>query len=463
MKVIKLLITILILLLHISTAPVAQAAVKQPLSPEYVDAYFTSVAASSCLGIYLPQTSYEFNYLRSYGWHIEPKTETNGKIEANFAIAHNYFPELGKRIYLVTFRGSASKGDWRINLKTGKVSFGGSTLEEMDAISKQPVPENAPAVHEGFNTYTDTVLRSSVVDENGQLMGVFRTVKEEPNAHLVLTGHSLGGAVATLIGERLIDLGLPKEKFVVVTFGAPAVGNEPFANEYGEKIQLLRITNTADPIPGSLQTFFGGYKQFGQHIKYNLSTKVDSIQHDMAMYFDYSISQYYKEFDRQVKLDRLYDLPDNRRMEGTPMVAVWLQSSQGLKKIAYATDIKRMLTDSYKKMLPSYMIMEKELGKDEYTQRDIIAISRKAGADYVLICGIDGSQPQDQKYWYLTLEQSLFDNDGRMLSMASLGKKVMPAVGNIQATGENMQQAREELAAKLPFVITTYRPLLTER
>lgn len=461
MKALKSLALLLtLLLLNICQTHTASAARRQPLTNSYVNAYFTSVSAASCLGIYLPEHSNEFSYLRSYGWIIAPQTETNGKVEANFAIAHNYFPELGKRIYLVTFRGSASKSDWQINLKTDKVSFGGSTLAEMDAISKLPVPKDAPAVHEGFNTYADTVLRTSVVDADSQLMGVFRTVKDDPDAYLVLTGHSLGGAVATLIGERLIDLGLPKEKFVVVTFGAPAIGNAHFAAQYADRINLLRITNTADPVPGSLQTFFGGYKQFGQHIKYQLSTKIDSIQHDMAMYFDYSISEFYKEFDYQVKLGRLRDLPEQRLIEGEPLVAVWLQSSQALQKVAYATDIRRLMADSYKKMLPSYCIMNTELDKEAYTQHDLIEISRNAGADYVLVCGIDGDHPQDQNYWYLTQEQALFDKDGRMLTMASLGKKVSPAVGNIQATGENMLEARAELARYLPFIITTYKPLL---
>ena len=33
------------------------AAAKQPVSMDYVDKYFTSVAAASCLGVYLPENS----------------------------------------------------------------------------------------------------------------------------------------------------------------------------------------------------------------------------------------------------------------------------------------------------------------------------------------------------------------------------------------------------------------------
>ena len=270
-----------------------RAATRQPVSLEYVDKYFTSVAAASCLGVYLPENSTEFNYLRAYGWRIMPQKLRSGRVESNFAIAHNYFPELKKRIFLVTFRGSANKKDWAINLKTNRVNYGGSTLAEMDALAKEPLRKSEPAVHSGFNTYVDTVLRTSVLDDKGQLRGAFKAVAERADALMVLSGHSLGGAAATLLGQRLLDLGMPAERLCVVTFGAPAIGNEAFAVQYGSRLRLLRITNTADPVPGSLQTFFGGYKQFGQHIKYSLSPQISNMQHDMAMYFDYSVSDFY--------------------------------------------------------------------------------------------------------------------------------------------------------------------------
>ena len=181
------------------------AATRQPVSQDYIDKYFTSVAAASCLGVYLPEDSTEFNYLRAYGWRIMPQKLRSGRVETNFAIAHNYFPELKKRIFLVTFRGSANKKDWSINLRTHRVNYGGSTLAEMDALAKEPLRKGEPAVHSGFNTYVDTVLRSSVLDEKGRLKGVFKAVAQRADAMLVLSGHSLGGAAATLLGQRLID------------------------------------------------------------------------------------------------------------------------------------------------------------------------------------------------------------------------------------------------------------------
>lgn len=439
------------------------AATRQPVSQDYIDKYFTSVAAASCLGVYLPEDSTEFNYLRAYGWRIMPQKLRSGRVETNFAIAHNYFPELKKRIFLVTFRGSANKKDWSINLRTHRVNYGGSTLAEMDALAKEPLRKGEPAVHSGFNTYVDTVLRSSVLDEKGRLKGVFKAVAQRADAMLVLSGHSLGGAAATLLGQRLIDLGMPPERLCVVSFGAPAVGNEAFANAYGSRLRLLRITNTADPVPGSLQTFFGGYKQFGQHIKYSLSPQISNIQHDMAMYFDYSVGDFYNEYDIQVALERIFPMSDRKMTVGKPMVALWIFESENLKKLATIMDLKRFVTDEYKRMLPSYMVMDKSLGKDAYAHQDIVQKSRFAGADYILVCGIDGYRQPQADGWYLTLDQALFDEQGRMLTMSSLGRKVLPAIGNVQAVGESLMAARKELHAQLPFVLVQFEPELWQK
>ena len=440
-----------------------RAATRQPVSLEYVDKYFTSVAAASCLGVYLPENSTEFNYLRAYGWRIMPQKLRSGRVESNFAIAHNYFPELKKRIFLVTFRGSANKKDWSINLKTNRVNYGGSTLAEMDALAKEPLRKSEPAVHSGFNTYVDTVLRTSVLDDKGQLRGAFKAVAERADALMVLSGHSLGGAAATLLGQRLLDLGMPAERLCVVTFGAPAIGNEAFAVQYGSRLRLLRITNTADPVPGSLQTFFGGYKQFGQHIKYSLSPQISNMQHDMAMYFDYSVSDFYQEYDRQVALGRIFPVPDRKITIGKPVVALWIHESDNLSKLASIMDLKRFVTDEYKRMLPSYMVMSKSLDKEAYTHENIVEKSRFAGADYILVCGIDGYRQPEADGWYLTLDQVLFDEQGRMLTMSSLGRKVLPAIGNVQAVGESLMAARKELHAQLPFVLVQFEPKLAQQ
>ena len=388
-----------------------------------------------------------------------PYHESSGIVAANFSLAHNYFPDINKHIYLVSFRGSADKGDWKVNLQTRQVPYQDKVIP---AQAQGNMPNGTPAVHEGFISYTDTMVLASVIDENQNFKGIFRKVYEDPDAYLILTGHSLGGAAATLLGERLVSLGMPKDKFVVITFGAPAVGNDAFAAAYGDKIDLMRITNTADPVPGSLQTVFGGYKQFGYNYKYHLSMKMSNFQHDIAMYFDHSVSEYFKTFDRAVAAGLVQPLPDDRLTEGVPKVALWITSSPGIRKMRYVPDMKRLLVNEYKMMLPSYAVLEKSLDdKSNYTHSDIMRLSREAGADYVVICGIDGNRPPDKGYWYIALNQGLFTADGGLLSISTFAKKVDPASGNIQAAGESILQARSELKKHLPFVATEYQMTLS--
>lgn len=429
------------------------------IKKDYIRSYFISVSAASCLGIYLPERSTEFDYLRDYGWKIVPYKERSGGIEANFSVAHSYFADIDKKIYLLTFRGSASKGDWKINLETEQVPFADdlSLTEQM-----QYEKENKLAkVHKGFLSYTDAVLKNSALDENDQLPAIVKEAAADPDAYIILTGHSLGGAVATLFGERLVQLGVPKDKFIVITFGAPAVGNKAFAEQYGDKINLIRITNTADPVPGSLQTFFGGYQQFGYNHKYHLSPVMSSFQHDMAMYFDHSVSEYFKNFDAAAAAGIVQPIADSRMTEGVPVVALWVNSSPGLKKFDYVPDIKRILINEYKMMLPSYIVMDKSLDQEKLPEReDLINLSRQAGADYILVCGIDGNKPADKDYWYITLDQAVFTADGKMVNISSFAKKVNPASGNITAAGENIYLARAELVKKLPFLQTTHKTML---
>ena len=70
----------------------------------------------------------------------------------------------------------------------------------------------------------------------------------------------------------------------------------------------------------------------------------------------YRISEYYKERDKQISMGRLEPVTD-RKITQQPVVAVWVNTSDSLKKLAYVTDIKRFVLDEYRKMLPSYIIM----------------------------------------------------------------------------------------------------------
>ena len=181
----KFLLTFLSLCLYCLPAFAAEKSVKEQLR----EAYLTSISAASCLGVYLPENSSEFSFMRSHGWEIAPYTFEDEGVKTNFSIASNTCDDCGMELYIVTFKGSTSKKDWGINLKTSHTAYGGTTLEEMEAIAKTAPKEKKPAVHEGFNTYVDSVLRSSVVNGDSKFKGVFKKVypprrgRQDPEKH----------------------------------------------------------------------------------------------------------------------------------------------------------------------------------------------------------------------------------------------------------------------------------------
>ena len=271
---------------------------KQEIIKEYYFTEAVNIAAGLCIGIYDPQQAPEIAYLRDYGWEIVPFKLKDGKVDSSIVVAKNHIKEQDIDFYIVGFRGSANKSDWKINLETEQVPYGGSTVEEFKTFAQTvKADETVPMVHKGFNEYVNTVLSATMQDGSSSKRFV-EEIKNNPKVRVLLTGHSLGGAVATLTAERLVSMGIEKWRVPVITFGAPAIGNAAFAKAYGDKILLWRITNTADPVPGSLQTFFGGYKQFGKQYKYSVSPKLATQQHDMAMYFDVSVHKYYKALQK---------------------------------------------------------------------------------------------------------------------------------------------------------------------
>jgi len=96
-------------------------------------------------------------------------------------------------------------------------------------------------VHGGF--YNDMKLQRDSVAS-----AVAAARQRLPNAKVLVTGHSLGAAVAQLFAEHLAhNLQITP---VVYTFGNPRVGNKAFSGYYNTLIATsYRINNNADLVP----------------------------------------------------------------------------------------------------------------------------------------------------------------------------------------------------------------------
>lgn len=82
---------------------------------------------------------------------------------------------------------------------------------------------------------------------------------------IILTGHSLGGALATLAALDLFENGLPVVN--VVTFGSPRVGNGAFRDFYDTALggKTLRLVAQGDPVT-FMPPWLNGFRHVGTEV-----------------------------------------------------------------------------------------------------------------------------------------------------------------------------------------------------
>jgi len=138
--------------------------------------------------------------------------------------------EIINGITFIIFPGSASVTDWRTNAKVRKTAWMGSR----------------GAVHRGFaSAYQSVGMHISAAARGAEA--------------IIVTGHSLGGACATLCADLMAQLGHPIVG--VYTFGCPRVGNAAFARAFNLALadRSFRVVNAGDPVP-HLPFVFGTYR-----------------------------------------------------------------------------------------------------------------------------------------------------------------------------------------------------------
>lgn len=108
-------------------------------------------------------------------------------------------------------------------------------------------------VHSGFLSAYDSV-RTRIISLIKTATGYQDDGADQASKwHVYVTGHSLGGALATLLALELSSSQLAKRGAISVTmynFGSPRVGNKKFAEVYNEKVKdSWRVVNHRDIIP----------------------------------------------------------------------------------------------------------------------------------------------------------------------------------------------------------------------
>jgi hypothetical protein len=130
-----------------------------------------------------------------------------------------------RRLY-IAFRGTKTMSDVRTDMKL---------------ISFKVVLENRKAkVHYGFYRYTLSLL--------SELKEIVTEYLDEYDS-LILTGHSLGGAMAA-IASPLLRMVVREKSMTCITFGSPKVGDSIFATMFQASVNSsYRVILESDPVP----------------------------------------------------------------------------------------------------------------------------------------------------------------------------------------------------------------------
>jgi hypothetical protein len=131
-----------------------------------------------------------------------------------------------KTIYVV-FRGSSSRLNWRADFEIIRIDY-------------DSYPECDCSVHTGFYKATMNL-------KDATIYAVSKLKRETGYKNLIVTGHSLGAAVAQLIGMELFAVDIDNE---VYNYGQPRIGNNKYAEFVNEIFETVyRFTHDRDMVP----------------------------------------------------------------------------------------------------------------------------------------------------------------------------------------------------------------------
>ncbi|KAJ9076607.1 hypothetical protein DSO57_1024477 [Entomophthora muscae] len=158
---------------------------------------------------------------------LHPKAKLHAEIKVDDTNALTYYNEPERHI-VATFRGSDSVFRFLSAASVQKAAYPG-------------VP-GATVTRNGLEFATS--IRQEIVESLEAMR------KKYPGYQLVLTGHSLGGVLATLMAPMVAeDLKVPPTSIRVITFNQPRVGNLVFADHFNsQSFNFTRVTNQNDPV-----------------------------------------------------------------------------------------------------------------------------------------------------------------------------------------------------------------------
>jgi hypothetical protein len=158
-------------------------------------------------------------------------------IDLQFMHLNKIDEKSGKNLVVVVFQGSQEPEDWMTNF-----SFDDDDFHAKGRVHK--------GFHHAMKLFFQTIKKKNFRLSKRLPLEFTKDIdKVNENTRIMLAGHSLGGALATLVGCYLYEIGIKPENLEVYTFGAPPVGTEEFCAHYEKKFNIFRLVNENDVVP----------------------------------------------------------------------------------------------------------------------------------------------------------------------------------------------------------------------
>lgn len=146
--------------------------------------------------------------------------------------------QTGSPVDVISFRGTEVQGNLLDAFR--------NVMTDLSAIQTRPLEGLPGGVHSGFAGALDALWQGT----SDSSLGVY--VQQHPHHRYWITGHSLGGALATLVAPRLARVTGDDAAVVgIYTFGSPRVGNRAFAQAHDARFGRghFRIALASDIVP----------------------------------------------------------------------------------------------------------------------------------------------------------------------------------------------------------------------
>ncbi|KAI8842474.1 Alpha/Beta hydrolase protein [Chytridium lagenaria] len=151
--------------------------------------------------------------------------------------------DTSRRTIYLSFQGSANAQNWVTNLDAVRTSL---DISMMDPKSSYASLASSASVHSGFQKAYARV-RSQVRSSLTTLL------RQQPDASLHATGHSLGCSLTQLaVVDLIMAKQLPPNRITITGFGCPRVGNYEFARLLDTQLgvsSVTRVVHSADLVP----------------------------------------------------------------------------------------------------------------------------------------------------------------------------------------------------------------------